>query len=226
MPLKREEILRKILHFIFGSIIPLGIFYIPFYADKYSFNLLPSWLLPPVILSFFLILFIVIEFLRFKNQLIQKIFYRFFGTMLRKEESHKATGATYILASSVLCSCVFKDYPHISLMVLSAFIWGDAVAALVGQSLGRIKIGSKSLEGSLACFFLCMLFFILIYPNLPHVLEKWNGKIPLLLIFISSLSITIMELFPIKIRKFTINDNLLVPFITGIIMIALYPILQ
>ena len=225
MALKREEIQRKILHFIFGSIIPLGIFYIPMYAQKMSWNALPPWILPPIILAFFLAAFVILETLRFRVPAIQNIFHKIFGSMLRKEEVKKTTGATYILASSVLCSLVFKNYPYVSLMVLSTFIWGDAVAALVGQSVGKTKIGSKSLEGSIACLVLCLVFFLGIFPHLPFLLDKWNGKIPLSLTIIASLCITVMELFPIKIRGFEVNDNLSVPVITGIVMIVLYPLL-
>jgi dolichol kinase len=110
-------------------------------------------------------------------------------------------------------------------MVLSTFIWGDAVAALVGQSMGKIRIGSKSLEGSIACLVLCLVFFLGIFPHLPFLLDKWNGKIPLSLAIIASLCITVMELFTIKIRGFEVNDNLSVPVITGIVMIFLYPLL-
>jgi dolichol kinase len=226
MAIRSEEIQRKILHFIFGTIIPLGIFYIPLYAEKMRWNALPPWTLPPLILSFFLVIFVVLETFRFRVPAIQDMFHRFFGSMLRKDEVRKTTGATYILASSVLCSIVFKAQPHVSLMVLSTFIWGDAVAALVGQGIGRTKIGSKSLEGSIACLVLCLIFFLAVFPNMPFLLDTWNGKMPLLLAIIASLCITVMELFTIKIRGFEVNDNLSVPFFTGIIMILLYPLLK
>jgi hypothetical protein len=34
VPLTKEEIQRKVLHFIFGTIIPVGIFYIPRYTPQ------------------------------------------------------------------------------------------------------------------------------------------------------------------------------------------------
>jgi dolichol kinase len=224
MALKREEIQRKILHFIFGTIIPLGIFYIPLYAERMSWKALPPWTLPPVILAFFLAVFVIVETLRFRVPVVQDIFHRYFGSMLRKDEVKKTTGATYILASSVLCSLIFKNYPHVSLMVLSTFIWGDAVAALVGQGIGRIKIQGKTLEGSIACFLLCLGFFIFLFPHVPHLLDVWNGSVPLALVIISSLCITLLELFPLRLGEhFEVNDNLLVPVVTGVLMIFLYP---
>jgi dolichol kinase len=225
MKLRKEEIQRKILHFIFGSIIPLGIFYIPLYAEKMSWNAMPPWTIPPAILAVCLAGFILIETLRFRVPAIQNIFHKYFGSMLRHEEKKKTTGATYIVASSLLCSVVFKGNPQVSLMALSTFIWGDAVAALVGQSIGRTRIGSKSLEGSLACLVLCVVFFLAVFPHLPYLLDKWNGRIPLALTVIASLGITLMELFPLKIGKVEVNDNLSVPVIVGTVMILLYPLL-
>jgi|WetSurMetagenome_2_1015567.scaffolds.fasta_scaffold01355_9 diacylglycerol kinase (CTP) len=225
MALRKEEVLRKVLHFIFGSIIPLGIFYIPRFAEEHSWNAVPPWTLPPLILAFFLVFFVVMETLRFRVPVVQELFHDVFGSMLRHSEKEKATGATYILAASMFCSLIFKNYPHVSLMALSTFIWGDAAAALVGQSIGKTKIGDKSLEGSAACLALCLVFFLAVFPRLPGVLDAWNGRIPLALTIIASLGITLMELFPIKIGKIEINDNFSVPIITGAVMIVLFPFL-
>jgi diacylglycerol kinase (CTP) len=225
MALRREEVQRKILHFIFGTIIPLGIFYIPRFAEKQSWTLTPPWALPPLILAIFMIIFIITETLRFRVPAVQDVFHKYFGSMLRHSEKEKATGATYIVASSMVCSLIFKDYPHVSLMAISSFIWGDAVAALVGQSIGKTRIQNKSLEGSIGCLILCLVFFFVVFPFLPSMLDAWHGKIPVGLSIIASLCITVMELFPIKIGKFEINDNFSVPVITGIVMIVLYPLL-
>ena len=225
MALRKEEVQRKILHFIFGTIIPAGIFFIPLYAEKMRWTAVPPWALPPIILAVFLAIFVVVETLRFRIPAVQHVFHKLLGSMLRQSESKKTTGATYILASSLACSLVFKNFPQVSAMALSTFIWGDAFAALVGQSIGRTKIGNKSLEGSLGCLALCLVSFFLIFPHVPLLLDKWNGKIPLALSLIASLGITLMELFPIKIGSFEVNDNFSVPVITGLAMIVLFPLL-
>lgn len=122
----------------------------------------------------------------------------------------------------MLCSVIFWNYPHISFMVLSMFILGDAIAAIVGLSIGRIKIGKKSLEGSLACFFLCMALFYGVFPYLPGILESWGGKVNIIIALATSLSVTIFELIPLKITpKTVINDNLAVPVISGFVMLGL-----
>jgi len=227
MALRKEEIMRKVLHFIFGTIIPVGVFYIPYYAEKQGWHAVAPWLLPPVILAVSLAGFILVEIIRFRVPAFAVLFNKCGTHFLRQDESHKATGATYINAAALICSLIFRNCPYISFMVLSTFIWGDAVAALVGQSIGRIKIGKKSLEGSIGCLSLCLIFFFGIFPHVPLLLDAWNGHVPVMIILIASLCITIMELFPIKITsKLTINDNLSVPVITGVIMVWLYPVVK
>jgi dolichol kinase len=226
MALKKEEVWRKILHFIFGTVIPLGVLYIPWYAMKQGWNTVPPWTLPPIILGAFLVVFVVMETLRFRVPAIQSFVHKMGGPFLRKEEAKKTTGATYINASALICSVIFKYHPQVSFMVISTFIWGDAVAALVGQSIGRTKIGSKSLEGSLACLALCLAFYFGVFPHVPLLLDKWSGTIPLPITIVASLCVTVLELVPMRIRNFTINDNLVVPVITGIVMVWLYPLVK
>ena len=215
MQLLKQEINRKLLH-LFALLMPVGIFYVPKIPGASHF-------VPAIILAFLLFGSVLIETLRFRYTTIQKIYFSCFGSMLRKEEEKITTGSTYIIGAAFICSILFRNAPHISFMSLSLFILGDAVAALIGQSLGRIKIGKKSLEGSLACFFLCLAMFSL-FPQIPFLLDDWKGSVPIPLILIISFSITFLELVPIKItKKFTINDNLAVPVIAGIIMERLYP---
>ncbi len=214
MALTKEEINRKLLHILSGCAIPAGILYIPLIPGASNY-------LPMVILGVLLFGSILLEVIRFRMPAVQKIFFSFAGSMLRSEEDKRITGATYIFASAFICTIIFWEKSHISFIVLNLFILGDAIAAIVGLSIGRIKIGKKSLEGSLACFCLCVLFFFFIFPYVPLLFDTWNGKVPLMLIFSVSLSITIFELIPLKIgRNFIINDNLSVPIITGLIMLA------
>ena len=221
--LRKEEIERKLLHFIFGTIMPLGIFFLPKYARQLGWHYAP-WMLPSTILAVCLAGFAVTEATRLKIPAIQKIFARHFNRMLRHEEKHTPTGATYINASGLICSILFKDYPYISCMVLSTFIWGDAVAALVGQSMGKIKIGRKTLEGSLACFALSMIMFVCIFPLIPGLLDMLNGKMPIAMALAGSACITIFELVPLRLTKrIIINDNLAVPVITGMLLLIIYP---
>jgi len=215
MALRKEEIARKLLH-LFALLMPLGIFYIPAMAFP------NSYLIPIGALGFLLGGSVLVESLRFRIPTVQKYFIMFFGHMLRKEESTATTGSTYVIGAALICSILFYHHKHIAFMVLSLFILGDAIAAIVGLSIGRIKIGKKSLEGSAACFLLCFIMFYTVFPYMPGVLEPWGGEVIFLIALVSSLSITIFELIPLKISStVTINDNLAVPVITGGIMLLL-----
>ncbi len=218
MSLTKEEINRKLLHILSGCTIPAGILYIPRIPGV-------SESLPMIILGVMLILSIVTEYVRFNVPAVQKIFVSLVGTMLRTEEDKKLTGSTYIFASSFICTLLFAKQPHISFMVLNLFILGDAVAAIAGLSIGRIRIGKKSLEGSLACFILCLFLFFAVYPFVPLLLDEWQGRVPVPLIFITALCITVFELIPIRLSKnLILNDNLTVPIIAGFAMKYCYPL--
>jgi dolichol kinase len=226
MVLRKEEINRKILHAFTGSIVPALILYLPLYAPRFSW--LPSWMTPrmypPLLAAAAAGLFTLVEVTRLRSAALQRLFFRVSGAALRPDESKKMTGATYICYATLGCSLLFMNHPQVSFIVLSAFIWGDAAAALVGQSVGRTRIGAKTLEGSIGCLVLCLAFFLLVYPLVPRLLDPWNGVMPVPMALVASLLITVMELFPVSYkRKTIINDNLTVPMATGIAIVLLFP---
>jgi dolichol kinase len=214
MLLSKEEIRRKLLH-LFALLMPVAIFYGP----RWSF---PGYLVPVTLFTLFASS-VIVEALRFKIPAIQRIVLTVFGSMMRKEEHFKVSGWTWVIGAAFLCTILFSNYKHISFIALTIFIIGDAMAALVGISLGRIRIGSKTLEGSLACFIVCIMLFYLVFPFIPGLFDVWGcNKAPSLIIWITSFVITIFELIPLKIApKITINDNLAVPIIAGYVMLGL-----
>lgn len=217
MALTKEEINRKLLHVFSGTLIPAGIFYIPKLPGYSSVT-------PVVVLGLLTVGSLVLEYLRFHNGVVQRLFTAAGSSMLRRSEQNTLTGATYIFMSAFICSLLFFHNPHIAFIALSLFILGDAVAALVGISMGRIRIGKKSLEGSTACFLLGLLLFFCVYPRVPMLLDQWHGAVPVPLILIASLANTLFELFPVGGNRLKINDNLSVPVITGTILLVLYPL--
>lgn len=211
MKLTKEEFLRKMLHIISGLGIPYIIYLmpqtlkLPFYSST-------------IIISFFLISSILIEFLRFKNPRFQSLFFNLFQSFLRKEESYKITGSTWIFMSSLICTFIFPS--EIASIAICIFILGDAVAAIIGLTIGKTKIGSKTLEGTFGCFVSCLMLFHFLFPYIPGLLNMWNGKIPFFFSIPVSFIVAITELFPIKIKSgITLNDNLTVPFITSIALL-------
>jgi dolichol kinase len=221
MALAREEVLRKVLHIFSGTIIPAGILYIPGLVRRTPLagGPIAPWAYPLLLLFLVLISFVLVELVRVRVAMVGDLYNRLFGSMLRKEEAKSMTGATYIVAASFLCTLLFPRRPEVSAMALSTFIWGDGVAAIVGQSIGRIRIGKKSLEGSVACFVLCIAAFLFLFPAVPGVLDPWGGTMPLGLAVIASFTITALELIPFRLTpRIVINDNLLVPVVTGLVI--------
>lgn len=209
--LTKEEINRKLLH-LTALLMPVGIFYLS------ETTALSKWTAPLILAGLYMVSALA-EKLRQAYPAVQKAYMTCFGSMMRRDEDKKTTGATHIIGGAMICSVVFVDWPQISFIVLILFILGDAAAALVGLSMGRIRFLGKSMEGSMACFGLCMTLFAGLFPHVPLLMRHWHGAHPFPLMLITSLSVTLLELIPIRITKtYKLNDNLYVPVVTGLVM--------
>ena len=72
-------------------------------------------------------------------------------------------------------------------------------AALIGISFGRTKIGKKSLEGTLACFFTCYLIGMIIF---------WHMKFWEYICLVGAITAALVEL----LNPSFLDDNFTVPF--------------
>lgn len=180
-----KELLRKTTH-LAGFFIPL--LYIVLDKSTMMF-----------IAGAFAGIAVIVELLKWVSESFRELFFRFFEFILRRHERKGAiTGATYYIISTFLCIAIFDK--HIAIVSIFFIVLGDTAAALVGKAWGRIKlIGSKSLEGSIACFIVCAvisLFWI-------------DPVVGLTGAFVATLA----ELLPLRI-----DDNLTVPLISGAVM--------
>lgn len=218
MALSREEVNRKLLH-LMALLMPVGIFYLPKVRGVHG-------AVPSAVLAVLLAASVVTETLRFRLPVVQEIFCKCFGSMLRSEEKGRVTGSTYIIGAALVSSVLFYARPHIAFMSLFAFVLGDGAAALVGLGVGRTRIGSKTLEGSLACLATCLVLFFLVFPRIPLLLDMFGGRMPVVLGLSACVCITVLELVPLKVgKRLLINDNLLVPIVTGLLIAWLAPFL-
>ncbi|MBG30941.1 MAG: hypothetical protein CMI31_13220 [Opitutae bacterium] len=92
---------------------------------------------------------------------------------------------------------------------------------MVGKAIGRIKIGDKTLEGTLGCFSLCFLLAWLVFPALPDFTLLW-GPMTIVDAFLLSALVAVLELYPIRFGKVVLNDNLYVPVVVTFAAIALH----
>ncbi|MCF8036409.1 MAG: hypothetical protein K9K62_06030 [Desulfobacteraceae bacterium] len=178
------EIKRKLLHLV-ALCIPFGI----------------VWLPRPTAIAVFVPLAGVMvagEKIRQKSRFLQGLFFRVFGTFVRPQERHRITGGTYFFIAGAFC-LVFFDKP-VAYTVMSFMIIGDAAAALLGMTFGRIRLSSgKSLEGTLGCICACLIFWAM-FPRMDFPVALTAAVLTGLL-----------ELVP-----FQIDDNLIVPLICGL----------
>ena len=215
--LSKEEVNRKLLHIV-AVVLPVLIFYAPIFFDISRLS----------IFGIILLLFIfslLIEFLRIKVFSFGNWFIRSFGSMMRLNEKKELTGATFILGGSAICSLLSiysEDVAVAAFLSLSLFIIGDAAAAIVGKAIGRNRIGIKTLEGAGGCFFSCLIIGGLIFPQLPLFLDYWGGEISIFEIISIASVISILELFPIKLGRLILNDNLYVPTVTTFVTILVH----
>lgn len=180
-----EEFKRKAIHL--GALsIPIGYYFLP----KRTALLI---LLPIVLLT------LTGDIIRLKELPGSKFIKRIFGAMLRDHENSDLSGASYILSGATLTIAFFSK--PVALGALGFIVLGDIAAALVGRRYGRIKIGDKTLEGSLTFFGVSFLVAILV-PGLSLVIG-----------IIGALVATIIEALTLPV-----DDNLIVPVISGLAM--------
>ena len=179
------ELLRKSIH-LSGLTLPV----IYLFLDK------PRMLIFVGVLTGFAF---IVELMKWLSSGFADLFFRILAPLLRSHERKGAvTGATYYLMSAFLCILFYAK--TLAIVCIFFMVLGDMAAALVGKKWGRTKLlGSKSLEGSAACFIVCVAI----------ALVQLN---PIIAVIGASVA-TFVELMP-----FPIDDNLTVPLISGAVM--------
>lgn len=195
----QAEILRKSIHLCSLS-IP-----IVYYFTTKEFAL--TVLIPLTLISLF------IDIGRFYFKPLEKIFYKYFGFMLRKHEKNhdekNLSGASYVFISA---SLVILLFPKIFVITgFSVLIISDIFAALIGRRYGKIRFLKKSLEGTIT-FFVMGLLVILFTP-------KITGSAVEYLIAVFAVAVgAIVE----NISGGKADDNLTIPFAIGLTMWICY----
>lgn len=194
----KKELIRKAVH-LSSLWIPAAIYF------------MPKIVLVPILLVI-LIGNIILEYGNFKKYpWARKSFgVLFFRTLRNKEmsrEHFQFTGAIYVLTSALLCLCFFGK--EVAAIALTVMMISDCAAALVGRSIGKIKIHhNKTLEGTTAFFISAIIINLLFWPIHPF---GWASIIACVLA-------TLAELYEDTIE---IDDNLAVPIIFSVALSVL-----
>jgi dolichol kinase len=182
----KGELCRKGMHLI-SLVIPAGFF---IFNTRAVLTFLLGGLL-------FFALFDILRF--FGTDSVKRFMGINFGFLLRPREHKSFSGATTILLASLL---VYTFYDlRIAAASMVIIVVGDAFAALIGRAIGRVRIFSKSLEGSMA-FIISTAIAVQFIPGLISRIS-----------FVGVLGGAIIELLPLPI-----DDNITVPMIAGGLM--------
>jgi phytol kinase len=146
---KHPNFSRKFLHIMVGNIL----FILPFFQSRWVMALLAA-------APFILLTFLISPYspLKIKDRI---------------SGSGHGLGLVYYAISWTVLALLFFDQPWIIGVGIAAMSYGDGMASLIGMKYGRIKYNltgdNKSLEGSLAMFFvlIVMLWVVLAYYAVP-----------------------------------------------------------
>jgi len=195
----KDELFRKLIHLTSLS-IPIVYYFISTETAALILGILAG-------------LALIIDLGRYIHPEMGKVFYKFFGFLLREHElDHKKrnlNGATYVLISALISVLIFPKVIFIS--AFSILIISDSLAALIGRKFGKHKFLSKSLEGTLT-FFASACIVILFTPKVGGFSEEY------LIGFIAAFVGAIVENISFKL----VDDNLSIPLSVGFTMWGLY----
>ena len=184
-----REFSRKIIHLL-NIIIPL----VYLYLIKDRMDML-------IFISVILICCFFVEVLRNQFSFFYKFFKKYLHFMMRDHEKEGGiTGATWFFTGSLFTIILIpKPYCIVALLFVAV---GDTFAALIGMNYPLIKIGRKTLSGSISCFVTCCIIGLL-----------FSYELSATTIMIGALIATITELSLVGI-----NDNLSIPIFSGLSM--------
>lgn len=180
-----EEIKRKTFHML-----------MLLYVAAYWF--LP-WEATVIGMGTVLIFVIIMEALRLNNPRLNRWILATLGGVHRKEETHRMSGLVWTLSGSLMTMLIFEDKMIVtaSMLYLS---FGDSVAAVIGKQRGKNKIwNKKTIEGSLACFIVCVIVGLFFF--------RWDYAL------LGALVATLIETIP-----WPLNDNFWMPLISAAIL--------
>lgn len=158
---------------------------------------LAGWPRAAWLLAAWLAVVLVIETVRLKVPAAERFLVGLFEGMIRETERRHFSGIVHTTAGSLAAMLIAQGQPAIVGTAIGQLAFGDAAAALVGKSCGRVKLlgGKKSLEGCLAGF----------ATNAAVALAFGLAPLPA---FASALAASATELLP---TTGWFNDNLWMP---------------
>ncbi|UCF30756.1 MAG: hypothetical protein JSV26_12045 [bacterium] len=186
----RKEVPRTIFHVLGGVFLAcLGYF-------------LPSPLNRALLGGIFLTTLIV-EGGRRYVPFIKDLTNRLLGVLMRPSEFDGVTGTPAFTCGVFLAFLLFSK--EIALASLIPLLAGDRAAVLAGKGFGRVKMGDRTLEGSLAFIAASFITYLVVSSIVPHAFP-----FPWTILLAASVVGALAELLPRPM-----DDNLTIPLATG-----------
>jgi dolichol kinase len=196
-PWYRAEVTRKVLH-VTSATIPLA--YLLLNRD-----------LMLGLLAALCVFSVVVEAARHASPAIQRLFSRTVGFMVRDSEWGRLTGSTYVLLGGLLTVWLFPKRVAVAVLLVQSI--SDAAASLIGINYGRSRFLGKSFAGSSAFFITALAILLLAFTD-------YKGAA-----LLTALVATLIEALPsLKLGRFELNDNLMVPLGAGALICWLTPL--
>ncbi|MCB1191168.1 MAG: dolichol kinase [Leptospiraceae bacterium] len=215
---------RKGWHLL-GFIIPLI-----YYFDIFKGRLELVYATRAIIftfLVFFIVVLIVIDFIRLRNEAFNQLFIKIFSKLLKEEESARMNATLpYMVANAAI---VLFFPAEIYFLSMGFLLIGDPFAAFFGSKYGKYRFyNGKSLVGIVAFItssflagLLLLYFFSLTSENLEFSLYKNNviNLNSIFLLLIGSVSAGLTEFFSGHALGGFLDDNLTIPVISAIVIV-------
>jgi glycerol-3-phosphate acyltransferase PlsY len=177
---------RKVYHVLAASIFPLVYYFQPFHWTPSACRKSLLWVSGICFLSSFLL-----DLLRLNDKKFNSHFMNFFSFLIRRTEENRLNGSTFLCLAFFAVLFFFSRNVAIASMLFLSL--GDAAAELGGKNFGRLKIFTRSLEGTAAFFGVAFLIAFALFGD-------WR------IAFWGALAGALVELF-----SFDLDDNLTVP---------------
>jgi len=214
---------RKLFHI--SGIIVIAVFFLDA-LDNIGIDIFVDNTRSFIFLMLLLSIFVMylVEFLRFRNDKIQELFFKLVGGLLKSHEKEKVHGSVPFFIGMAIAFGFFPK--QIAVLSIIFLITGDPSAAYFGGKYGkrRFKNGKSVIgtaSGIAACFLVGVIFLIIngmIFPDSHYVLTQ-NGNLQysmLIMLLAGSTVAMVSELFS---SHGFFDDNLLIPVLSGLFMI-------
>ena len=148
-----------------------------------------------------------LDLVRFRLPALNRSFMRYLSPLLKSDEGHHITGATYMLIAGFIAFIFFsREIAVVCMLFLSL---GDPAAALVGKRAAGPRFFGKSPIGT-GAFFLVSLLVVAGLVKGGAVEYHWS-------LLAGAGIAAVVELVPSRL-----DDNLTIPLVSGAVMHALY----